>query len=176
MAAQNIGHRTGALEILLHQAQTFTGQMVIVGIQDFGQLFRLNALFFCLKKFTVVKPAQVKRLHCTRFPQAQRLGDAILITYHRQIPGFPAQGEFRHPVLASVVLFQQHAAKADIHRQRAVVAEPRIAFAVPVIRRFLLLAVAERLAEQTVLVVQSVAGSRLANGGHRIEETGRQPA
>ena len=53
-------------------------------------------------------------------------------------------------------------------------AEPRVAITPPVIRRFHLLAISERLAEQAVLVVQAVAGRRLSHGGHRIKETCRQ--
>ena len=36
MTAKNIRHRTGTLEVLLHQTQFFTGSMVVVWIENFG--------------------------------------------------------------------------------------------------------------------------------------------
>ena len=46
MATQNIRYRAGTLEVLLHQAQLFTGSMVVVWIENFGQFFRVDALLF----------------------------------------------------------------------------------------------------------------------------------
>src|SRR5699024_12866648 len=43
MATQNIRYRTGTLEVLLHQAQLFTGSMVVVWIENFGQFFRIRS-------------------------------------------------------------------------------------------------------------------------------------
>ncbi|XPE50826.1 hypothetical protein ACNKHL_20705 [Shigella flexneri] len=43
MATQSIRYRTGTLEVLLHQAQLFTGSMVVVWIENFGQFFLIDA-------------------------------------------------------------------------------------------------------------------------------------
>ncbi len=45
----------------------------------------------------------------------------------------------------------------------------------PVIGRFNLLAIIERLAEQAILIVQSVAGGGLPHRCHRIHVAGGQP-
>ncbi|MNV38416.1 hypothetical protein D3C71_1299680 [compost metagenome] len=171
---QDIRHRTGALEVLLHQAQALACLVVVIRIQHLGQLGRFNALLLRLQEFTVVEITQIKRMLMRRLPQAQRLSHAIAEAQYRQIPGLAAQGKCRTPQFTAIGQFLQFPADAHIHRQRGVVAEPRVAFALPVIRRFLLLAVAKRLAEQPVLVIQPVAGGRLFHCGHRIQETGRQ--
>ena len=55
-------------------------------------------------------------------------------------------------------------------------AEPRVAAATPVVRGFLLLAIVKGLAEQTILVIEAVAGRRLPHGRHGVEEAGCQTA
>ena len=172
VATQNIGHRAGALEVLLHQAQFFPRQMVVIRIQHLGQFFGVDTLLLRAQEIAVVEFGQVERMGMFRLPQAQRLRDVIAIAKHRQIPGFAGNHESRLPFAA----FADFTADAYLHIQRFVVAEPRIAAASPVIRRFHLLTVSEGLTEQTVLVVQAVTGRRLADGGHRIQEAGRQTA
>ena len=162
MATQNIGDRTGALEVLLHQTQFFTRLMVIVRIENFRQFFGVNALLFSTQEITVVEFGQVKRMRVFSLPQAQRLSHVVAVAQHRQIPGFPGNDECRNPLTA----FGHCTAEANLHVQRFVVAEPRVAITPPVIRRFHLLTVSERLSEQAVLVVQAVAGRRLSHGGH----------
>ncbi len=46
----------------------------------------------------------------------------------------------------------------------------------PVVRGFHLLAAGKRLAEQAILIVEAIAGRRLADRCHRVEEAGRQAA
>jgi hypothetical protein len=53
---------------------------------------------------------------------------------------------------------------------------PGVAAREPVVGRFDLLAVDDALAEHAVLVADAVAHARHAERGHRIEETGREPA
>src|SRR5699024_12545492 len=66
MATQNIRYRTGTLEVLLHQAQLFTGSMVVVWIENFGQFFRIDALLFGTQEITVVKFSQIQRMRVRR--------------------------------------------------------------------------------------------------------------
>ena len=105
-----------------------------------------------------------------RLPQTQRLRHAVTVAEHRQIPGFTGNGErwFPEPLL------RDFPANPDLHIQLCVVAEPRVSITMPVVRRFHLVAVSERLAEQTVLVVQTIANGRLAHGCHGIQEAGCQ--
>src|SRR5471030_123523 len=97
MTPQDICHRTGALEILLHQAQAFTGLMIIIGIEYFGEFGGVDALLFRFQKLTVVKQIEIKWMRMSGLPKAQRLGNAVAIAHHRQIPGFAAQGKLRFP-------------------------------------------------------------------------------
>ena len=170
MATQNVRHGAGALEVLLHQAQLFTGQVVVVRVENFGQLLGVDALLLGTQEIAVVKFGQVKRMGVLRLPQTQRLRHAVTVAKHRQIPGFAGNGERRLPE----TLFRHFPANANLHVQLRVMAEPRVGIAMPVVRRFHLMAVSEGLTEQAVLVVQTVTNRRLADGRHGIQETGRQ--
>ena len=170
MATQNVRHGAGALEVLLHQAQLFTGQVVVVRVEDFGQLLGVDALLLGAQEIAVVEFGQVKRMRVLRLPQTQRLRHAVTVAKHRQIPGFTGNGERRFPE----PLLCHFPANADLHIQLRVVAEPRIGIAMPVVRRFHLMAIGKRLTEQAILIVQAIANRRLADGRHGVEETGRQ--
>ncbi|MNI75936.1 hypothetical protein D3C73_1321270 [compost metagenome] len=95
-------------------------------------------------------------------PQTQRLRHAVTITEHRQIPGLAGDDKPGRPV----TFFADFAANTDLHIQRLVMTEPRIAAAMPVVRRFHLLAISKRLTEQAVLVIQAVARRGLADRCH----------
>ena len=107
-------------------------------------------------------------------PQAQGLHDLIVITDDWQIVCLTLHDQRRYPVLTVFVIGTHFTTKADRQREAGVSGQPRIMFTVPVIRRFLLFAVAERLTEQTILVTQAIPDRRLIDRGHRVEETGRQ--
>ena len=137
MATQNIRYRTGTLEVLLHQAQLFTGSMVVVWIENFGQFFRVDALLFGTQEITIVKFSQIKRMRMRRLPQTQWLRHAITIADNGEIPRLTSNGKFRLP--ASV--FRHFTANSNLHIQCFIVAEPRIVTTMPVIRRFNLFAI-----------------------------------
>ena len=69
MATKNVSNRTGALEVLLHQAQFFTGGMVVVWIENFSQFFRVDALLFSTQEITVIKFGKIERMSMSRLPQ-----------------------------------------------------------------------------------------------------------
>ena len=144
--------------------------MVVVRVEDFGQLLGVDALLLGAQEIAVVEFGQVKRMRVLRLPQTQRLRHAVTVAEHRQIPGFAGKGERRFPE----TLFRHFPANAHLHVKLRVVAEPRIGITMPVVRRFHLMAVSEGLAEQAVLVVQTVADRRLADGRHGVQEAGRQ--
>ncbi|MNV13208.1 hypothetical protein D3C71_1038390 [compost metagenome] len=162
MATQDIRHRTGALEILLHQAQFFTRQMVVVRVQNFGQLLGVDTLLFGTQEIAVVKFGQIERMRVFRLPQTQRLRDAVTIAQHRQIPGFAGDDKTRFPM----ALLRDFAANADVHVELRVMAEPRIAAAMPVVRGFNLMPVIKGLTEQAVLIVQTITDSGLPYRRH----------
>ena len=83
VATQNVRHRAGALEVLLHQAQFFPRQMVVIRIQHLGQFFGVDTLLLRAQEIAVVEFGQVERMGMFRLPQAQRLRDVIAIAKHR---------------------------------------------------------------------------------------------
>ena len=137
VSTQNVRHGAGALEVLLHQTQLFTRQMIIVRIEDFSQLLGVDPLLLGAQEVTVVEFGQVKRMRVLRLPQTQRLRHAVTVAEYRQVPGFTGNGERRFPES----LLRDFPANPDLHIQLRVVAEPRIGIAVPVVRRFHLMAV-----------------------------------
>ncbi len=137
MAAQNVGYGAGALEVLLHQAQLFTRGVVIVRVQHFRQFFSVDALLFCAQEIAVIKFGQVKRVRMAGLPQTQRLRYAVTVTENRQIPGLAGDSKPWLPV----PFFGDLAANPNLHIQRLVVTEPRVAATMPVIRGFHLLAI-----------------------------------
>ena len=170
MTAQNVRHGAGALEILLHQTQFFTRQMVVVRVEDFGQLLGVDTLLLGTQEIAVVEFGQVERMSVLRLPQAQRLRHAVTVAKHRQIPGFTGDGESRFPE----ALLCDFPTDADLHVQLRIVAEPRVGIAVPVIWRFHLVTISERLTEQAILIVEAIANGGLANRCHGVKEAGRQ--
>ena len=146
--------------------------MVIVRVKHFSQFFRVDTLLLCAQEIAIVKFGQIKWMSMGRLPQTQRLRDVITIPQHRQIPGLAGNHERRFPGAA----FADLTADPNLHIQLFVMTEPRVAATPPVIRRFNLLAICERLTEQTILIIQAIAGCRLANGRHGVEETCRQTA
>ncbi|MNR39316.1 hypothetical protein D3C85_1575190 [compost metagenome] len=97
-----------------------------------------------------------------RLPQTQRLRDAVTIAQHRQIPGFAGDDKTRFPM----ALLRDFAANADVHVELRVMAEPRIAAAMPVVRGFNLMPVIKGLTEQAVLIVQTITDSGLPYRRH----------
>ncbi|MNZ87973.1 hypothetical protein D3C78_1068520 [compost metagenome] len=66
---QNIRHRTGALEVLLHQAQALARLVVVIRIQHLSQLGGFHALLLRLQEFAIVEIAQIKRMLMGGLPQ-----------------------------------------------------------------------------------------------------------
>ncbi len=170
VATENVGHGAGALEVLLHQAQLFARQMVVVRVENLGQLVGVDPLLLGTQEIAVVEFGQVERMGMGRLPQTQRLRHAVTVAQHRQIPGLAGDGEARLPLAR----FGHFTANTHLHIQRFVVAEPRVAATMPVIRGFHLLAVGKGLTEQAVLIVQTIADRRLAYRRHGVQEAGRQ--
>ncbi len=83
VTTQDIRHRTGALEILLHQAQPLASLMVVIGIEHFGQFCRLDARLLRLQKIAVVKRREIKRMRTHCLPKTQRQRHAVAVAGHR---------------------------------------------------------------------------------------------
>ena len=67
----------------------FTRQMVVVRVEDFGQLLGVDTLLLGTQEIAVVEFGQVERMSVLRLPQAQRLRHAVTVAKHRQIPASP---------------------------------------------------------------------------------------
>src|ERR1700676_3858856 len=99
------------------------------------------------------------------------VADDGTVKWHANQDGRPAEGR-----LQAAPAQLERAIEADPHRLVEPGNLPRIAPLQPVVRPFLLPAVADRLAEDAVFVAQAVTHRRQLHGGHGIEEAGGETA
>ena len=67
--AQHILQRTGYKEILLLQPQLLTGELFVVGVEDFGDVFGGDFILHGTVVVALVKGVKVKGFNGFRFPQ-----------------------------------------------------------------------------------------------------------
>src|SRR5690606_21574331 len=126
-----------------------------------------------------VERVEVELVDRDRLPKPERVDHSVAEAGYRavvcdgdHVVGFEPR-EVRAPVLrprlhATVEPTRERAVRAR-HLPRRSVREPRV-------RHLHLASVLEELAEDAVVVADAVAGPRDAEGGHRIEEAGRESA
>ena len=129
-------------EVLLAQAQNFAHHRVVVGIEDVGDLRRVEILRRRVLALHVVEGRKVERLHGLCLPQAQRVDDAVLVA------------EDGHIVRdgAHVLIGKMHGdgVALDAHA-------PRVPPFEPIVALFMLIAVDKGLGKQAVAVADAVA-------------------
>ncbi len=118
---------------------------------------------------------EVQRLERPRLPQAQR-GDAMgAVAGHDEVEGVRLDRLGGQPAARARGALDP-AAEADRIAHLGPLEEPVVAGLQPRVGLLDLAAVADRLAEHAELVAHAVAEGRHAEGRHRVEEAGRQPA
>ena len=111
-------------------------------------------------------------------PQAQRVDGLAAVADHRPVVGNADQRRGPVPRRRAARRRESRTSSSSLHLDGFVGPRdfPRVGPGEPVVRLFVLPAVADGLPEDAVLVAQSVAHARNAERGHRIEETRGQPA
>jgi hypothetical protein len=122
---------------------------------------------------------EVERLGRLGTPQAQQINRIHVVAEDRGIDGHPAKDLVRHPAHAAEALLIDiafgAAANADVIVDVRPPYLPRIAVAQPGIGGLDLLAVADQLVEDAVLVADAIADRRNLQRSQRVHETRRQP-
>ena len=72
-------------EILLFQAQLFTGHMVVIRIQNAADCARKILLLDCLVIITFIKGCKFEVIDCLCIPDTQCIYDVVVIAEDRQI-------------------------------------------------------------------------------------------
>ena len=176
-SANDIAERAGDEEIFLHQPEFAPLHGVIVGVENPGQRFRVERFGDRGDEIAAAEPLKVEPFRGRGAPQPQRVDRLAAIADHRPIIGDANQrrGAVRdHPERA----LTQFERASERHFDAFGWAHhlPRVRMFEPIVRAFLLPAVAYFLLEDAMLVAQSIAHRRQLHRRHRVKEAGRQPA
>ena len=129
-------------EVLLAQAQDFAHHRVVVGIEDVGDLGRIEVLRRGVLALHLVEGSEVERLHGLGLPEAQRVDDTVLVAEDGHVVGNGA-----------------HVLVGEVHGDGVTLGAdaPRVPPLEPVVALFVLVAVHEGLRKETVAVADAVA-------------------
>ena len=171
VAAQNVFERTGDEEVLLPQAQFLAGHRVVVGVENLGQVLGEHLRLHRFDVAALVEVGEIELLHRPRRPEAQGV-DRVAVADDRQVVGnaLDVFGGDPPPLLAAgdVETFDM-AAEVDELRILRTLHLPRIAVLEPAVGLFDLGAVDDLLAEDAVVVPETVAHAGEIERRHRIE-------
>ena len=176
MAANEIEQRSGSEEIFLPEPQFLTGRGRVAGIEHLGDRLGAHGLGKRADVVAGVEGLELQRIGRPRRPQAQRVDVPAAPADDRRVVGdrFDRLGGMPNVVGALVVALDHldPAAEADGVVVFGTDEFPRIAVDEPVLRRLLLPAAADDLAEQAIVVADAIAVGRDRERRHAVHEAG----
>ena len=154
-AVHDVLQRGAGHEILLPEAQDLPHHRVVVGVQNVGDLGRVEVLVCLDFPLHLVEGSKVERLNGFRLPEPERVDDAVAVAEHGHVVGNGAHRLVGEPDEDGVAVHPD---------------APGIPPLEPVVPFLVLIAVFERLAEEPVAVADTVAveGDVLARGSIEI--------
>ena len=160
------------------EAQLLAGHRVVVGVEHLREVLGEHLRLDRLHVGALVEVGEVELVHGLRAPEAERV-DGVGVADDRQVVGDALHllGALPHPLGLAALLHVLHAA-AELDGLRVLRAGelPRIAVLEPVVRLLHLLALHDALAEDAVVVPETVAHAGEVERGHRVEEAGGEAA
>ncbi len=172
--------RRGHKQIFLPQPQLPAGWRVVARIKDLRDRFRARLLDQRADVIAAIEHIEPQRVGRARGPQTQRIDVAATPTDDRCVVSDRLDGLVRPPDIARDTM--RVADGFDPSAEVNVVDDlgprelPGIAERQPVLRIFLLPAVLDDLAKQSVIVADAVAVGRDAETRHALHEAGGKPA
>jgi hypothetical protein len=159
--AEHVLQGAGDEEDLLAEPQALALLQLIVGIEHLGEGFRLHLVQHGPGVVAGIEGGEVEGVRRLGRPQPQGVGGVDAVAQDRGVVGDA-----------------DHGLAADQHRIAPFRADhlPGVAAGQPGIGALHLAVGADLLAEDAELVADAVADGRQLEGGHRLLETGRQPA
>ena len=170
-AAEDVPQRARDEEVLLAQAQLLALGRVVVRIQHLREVLGKHLLLDRLDVRALVEVREVEVVNGLRAPEAQRV-DRLVVADDREVVwnALHRLGGDPVPLLPAVVApALDVSAEMDVLRVLGARHLPRVAVLQPVVRLLDLAAVDDALAEDAVVVAESVAHSREVQRRHRVD-------
>ena len=175
-AADDVAQRAGGEKVLLEEAQFLAGLGVVVRVENLAD--RLGHVFLAdgFLVAATVEGLEVEFLGGFRFPEAQKIDCLRAEARDRNVIGHADDFAEVHPDGAALPASVVHRLNVSVDGDFLLVLRtddfPRRAVLDPRVGKFDLVAVAEFLLEEAVLVMDAVADGGQIKGGEGIEETG----
>ena len=178
--AQHVLQRAAHEEVLLLEAQLLAARLLVVGIQNLGEVLAGHLLVDRAVVVAAIERAEVEGLRRLGLPQAQRVRRVDVITEDRRVVGNAIDDAARHPAraLATELVVPDLGVAAELHLAAPLGPRdlPGIAVAQPLVGLLHLPAVDDLLLEDAELVADAVAQRRHLERRQRIDEAGREAA
>jgi hypothetical protein len=178
-AADDVVEGAGDEEVLLLEAQFAALLDVVVGVEDLGDVLGEGLGLVGLHVVAVVEEGEVEVLGGPGLPEAQVVDGVVAIAGDRVVVGDAEDGFIVDPAGEETALAFFHfdaAAEMDFELGFGALDFPGIAVAQPVVGFLDLVAVADFLAEDAVIVADAVAVAGKLEGGEGVEEAGGEAA
>ncbi len=179
-AVEDVAQRGADEEILLLEAQLLAHAGGVVGIEYLGDVLRLG---FRLHRLDVVALVEILEIEVPRRlgrPQAHVVHGVAAEAGNGGVVGHGDHLVGVDPVIMEtpriVGIFHHPAVELDGIDYLCTGEFPGIAIAQPVVRVLHLAAVLQALGEHAILIANAVTVTGNAQGGHGVQEAGRQPA
>ena len=176
VATDDVPERARDEEVLLAEAELLACGRVVVRIEDLGQVLGPHLARDGVRVGPLVEVVEVKVIDRLRAPEAKRV-DGVAIADDRQVIGKTFDDLVRHPDPLLAPVFGETldvSAEVDVLRVFRTLHLPRIAVLQPRIRLLDLTAVDDLLAENAVVIAETVAHAREVQRRHRVEIAGRE--
>ena len=162
-------------EILLFESQNLALMHVVVGVEDFRNVFAAVFVVYCCKVVAAVEVVKIEFVCAFSLPQTQIVdcrgfvtGNGNVVSLRENIFGID---EFVSLFAVVIAVCYNFAAESDAVFKVGPADFPRAAVFKPVVGNFDLIAVFNALTENSVFVSDAVAVSGKSECCHRIEET-----
>ena len=178
--AHHVLQGTGNEEILLLQPELLAADVLVVGIENLGQVFRDDLLFHGPVVVAAVEGFEIEGFGRAGLPEPQGVGGIRPIPANGRVIGYALDHLPRHPAdMGFAVVIRESlgiAPQLDLDRPFRARYVPRIPETQPLIGFFNLPAIDDGLLEDAVLITDAIAQRRHVEGGHRVHVARRQPA
>ena len=179
-ASDDVLERAGDEEILLDEAEFLAALGVVIGIEHLGNGLARVLVVHRLVVAAAVEGLEVEILRRLGGPEPQEVHGRRPVTRNGNVVGnadeFLRPCPLRHVVADRIEDILDHSVEFDLGGVLGADDLPGGAVFHPVVGKLHLVAVAELLPEETVLVMDAVSDRRQVKRRQRVEEAGRQTA
>ena len=180
VTADDVLERAGNEEDLLDEAELAADGGLVVRVEHLRDGFAVGFFADSFDVAAFVELVEVEFAGCLSFPEAEEVNRLRLVTDDRNIPRNTDDRRRVHPARLEVAVFVVRefdmAVKRNFDAAGCALDVPRVAGEKPVVGVFNLIAVRERLAEETEFVVNPVTDCREVERSEGVQEAGSETA